>query len=200
MELWPLGIWITYYLVRWTPRFVCRSFQELYHHRSPFLSCSIFGSSRLVLPAHSICSFLVCYLCPCSWNAFHTHLCLLSLSLIHGFFSCFIDMCNFLDSCKFWHHHRFSGFFFFFKHQHFPPRRKSGKTAVCLACETCKQNSWDHSLNTTGHGTYCQSHSFPLLTIKNNVAVNTRVQGSICVYIFFFLGCIPVRVELLVTV
>ena len=94
----------------------------------------------------------------------------------------------------------FQVFFFFFKHQHFPPRRKSGKTAVCLACETCKQNSWDHSLNTTGHGTYCQSHSFPLLTIKHNVAVNTRVQGSICVYIFFFLGCIPVRVELLVTV
>ena len=76
-------------------------------------------------------------------------------------------------------------FFFFLSISIFPPEENQGRLlcAVCLACETCKQNSWDHSLNTTGHGTYCQSHSFPLLTIKNNVAVNTRVY--LCVYFLF---------------
>ena len=92
--------------------------------------------------------------------------------------------------------------FLFKAAEHFPPEQNQGRLlcAVCLVCETCKQNSREHSLNTTDCRTYCQNHSLPLLTIMSNAAVNTPIQGSICVCVFFFLGCIPARMELLVTV
>lgn len=76
---------------------------------------------------------------------------------------------------------------FLLEQQIFPPEQNQGRLlcAVCLACETCKQNSWEHSLNTTGRRTYSQNHSLPPLTIVSNAAVNTPVQGSVCVFSFF---------------
>lgn len=130
-----------------------------------------------------------------------SHLCLFSLSLIHGFLvvllTCAISLIpiNFDNATDF-------QTFLFKAAEHFPPGQNQGRLlcAVCLACETCKQNSREHSLSTTGRRTYTQNYSLALLTIMSNAAVNTPVQGSICVCVFFFLGCIPARMELLVTV
>ena len=67
---------------------------------------------------------------------------------------------------------------FLLEQQIFPPEQNQGRLlcAVCLACETCKQNSWEHSLNTTGRCTYCQNHSLPLLTIVSNATISIRTQ------------------------
>lgn len=116
-----------------------------------------------------------------------SHLCLFSLSLIHGFLvvllTCAISWIpiNFDNATDF-------QTFLFKAAEHFPPGQNQGRLlcAVCLACETCKQNSREHSLSTTGRRTYTQNYSLALLTIMSNAAVNTPVQGSICVCVFFF--------------